>query len=131
MARRHVVGRSALMFRLCLVMAVGRLGGVARRAGGASVGAFGLTNWFLSAATAHVDRGRAQNVVALTVFVLVTVVVSFSSTERLVDRARRLLQVGAGALALSAARWSCSRPPPDLLEQLRPHSARIRIGGSS
>ncbi|MEY2553351.1 MAG: two-component system, OmpR family, sensor histidine kinase KdpD, partial [Ilumatobacteraceae bacterium] len=80
---RHVSVGSALMFDLCLVMAVAALGGL--RAGlVASVAAFGLTNWFLTPPLHTVTVGDAQNVVALSVFVLVTFVVSF-----LVDRAAR------------------------------------------
>lgn len=119
-ARRHVSVGSALMFDLCLVMAVAALGGV--RAGlVASVGAFGLTNWFLTPPLHTVTVGDAQNVVALTVFVLVTVVVSF-----LVDRAARrsreaaAARAEAAALARSAATLVGAHDPlPDLLEQLR------------
>ncbi len=119
-ARRHVSVGSALMFDLCLVMAVAALGGV--RAGlVASVGAFGLTNWFLTPPLHTISVGDAQNVVALTVFVLVTVVVSF-----LVDRAARrsreaaAARAEAAALARSAATLVGAHDPlPDLLEQLR------------
>jgi K+-sensing histidine kinase KdpD len=66
---------SALMFDLCMVMAVAALGGL--RAGlVASVAAFGLTNWFLTPPLHTLTVGDSQNVVALSVFVLVTVVVS-------------------------------------------------------
>lgn len=118
--RRHVSVGSALMFDLCLVMAVAALGGL--RAGlVASVGAFGLTNWFLTPPLHTVTVGDAQNVVALSVFVLVTVVVSF-----LVDRAARRsreaasARAEAAALARSAATLVGAHDPlPDLLEQLR------------
>jgi two-component system sensor histidine kinase KdpD len=118
--RRHVSVGSALMFDLCLVMAVAALGGV--RAGlFASVAAFGLTNWFLTPPLHTVTVGDAQNVVALSVFVLVTIVVSF-----LVDRAARrsheaaAARAEAGALARSAATLvGADDPLPDLLEQLR------------
>ncbi len=118
--RRHVSVGSALMFDLCLVMAVAALGGL--RAGlVASVAAFGLTNWFLTPPLHTVTVGDAQNVVALSVFVLVTVVVSF-----LVDRAARRsreaasARAEAAALARSAATLVGAHDPlPDLLEQLR------------
>jgi two-component system sensor histidine kinase KdpD len=118
--RSHVSVGSALMFDLCLVMAISALGGL--RAGlVASVAAFGLTNWFLTPPLHTVTIGDAENVVALTVFVLVTVVVSF-----LVDRAARrsreaaAARAEAGALARSAATLVGAHDPlPDLLEQLR------------
>lgn len=118
--RRHVSVGSALMFDLCLVMAVAALGGL--RVGlVASVGAFGLTNWFLTPPLHTLTVGDAQNVVALTVFVLVTVVVSV-----LVDRAARRSREAAAAraeataLARSAATLVGAHDPlPDLLEQLR------------
>jgi two-component system sensor histidine kinase KdpD len=108
------------MFDLCLVMAVAALGGL--RAGlVASVGAFGLTNWFLTPPLHTVTVGDAQNVVALSVFVLVSVVVSF-----LVDSAARRsreaasARAEAAALARSAATLVGAHDPlPDLLEQLR------------
>jgi two-component system sensor histidine kinase KdpD len=118
--RRHVSVGSALMFDLCLVMAVAALGGL--RAGlVASVAAFGLTNWFLTPPLHTVTVGDAQNVVALSVFVLVSVVVSF-----LVDSAARRsreaasARAEAAALARSAATLVGAHDPlPDLLEQLR------------
>ena len=118
--RQHVSVGSALMFDLCLVMAIAALGGL--RAGlVASVGAFGLTNWFLTPPIHTVTVGDAQNVVALSVFVLVTFVVSF-----LVDRAARRSREAAAAraeataLARSAATLVGAHDPlPDLLEQLR------------
>jgi two-component system sensor histidine kinase KdpD len=80
-----------------------------------------LTNWFLTPPLHTVTVGDAQNVVALSVFVFVTIVVSF-----LVDRAARrsreaaAARAEAGALARSAATLVGSDDPlPDLLEQLR------------
>jgi two-component system, OmpR family, sensor histidine kinase KdpD len=118
--RRHISVGSALMFDLCLVMAVAALGGL--RAGlVASVGAFGLTNWFLTPPLHTLTVGDSENVVALSVFVLVTIVVSV-----LVDRAARrsreaiAARAEAGALARSAATLVGAHDPlPDLLEQLR------------
>jgi two-component system sensor histidine kinase KdpD len=118
--RRHVSVGSALMFDLCLVMAVAALGGL--RAGlFASVAAFGLTNWFLTPPLHTLTVGDSQNVVALSVFVLVTIVVSV-----LVDRAARRsreavsARTEAAALARSAATLVGAHDPlPDLLEQLR------------
>ena len=118
--RRHVSVGSALMFDLCLVMAVAAMGGL--RVGlVASIGAFGLTNWFLTPPLHTLTVGDAQNVVALSVFVLVTIVVSV-----LVDRAARrsreavAARAEATALARSAATLVGAHDPlPDLLEQLR------------
>ena len=118
--RQHVSVGSALMFDLCLVMAVAALGGL--RAGlVASVGAFGLTNWFLTPPLHTLNVSDADNVVALTVFVLVTLVVSFL-VDRAASRSREAAaaRAQAGALARSAATLVGSRDPlPDLLEQLR------------
>jgi len=118
--RQHVSVGSALMIYLCVVMAVAALGGV--RVGlVASVAAFGLTNWFLTPPLHTLAVRDAQNVVALSVFVLVTIVVSF-----LVDRAGRrsreaaTARAEATALARSAATLVGAHDPlPDLLEQLR------------
>jgi two-component system sensor histidine kinase KdpD len=127
--RRHVSVGSALMFDLCLVMAVAALGGL--RAGlVASVGAFGLTNWFLTPPLHTVTVGDAQNVVALSVFVLVTVVVSFL-VDRAAGRSREAAsaRAEAAALARSAATLVGAHDPlPDLLEQLR---ATFRLASAS
>ena len=118
--RRHVSVGSALMFDLCLVMAVAALGGL--RAGlVASVTAFGLTNWFLTPPLHTLTVGDAENVVALSVFVLVTVVVSFL-VDRAAGRSRAAAsaRAEAAALARSAATLVGAHDPlPDLLEQLR------------
>jgi two-component system sensor histidine kinase KdpD len=119
-SRRHVSVGSALMIDLCLVMAVAAIGGIGPGLA-ASVAAFGLTNWFLTPPLHTLTVGDAQNVVALTVFILVTVVVSVS-----VDRAARRsheaasARAQAAALARSAATLVGAHDPlPDLLEQLR------------
>jgi two-component system sensor histidine kinase KdpD len=118
--RTHVSVGSALMFDLCLVMAVAALGGL--RVGlVASVGAFGLTNWFLTPPLHTLSVGDDENVVALTVFVLVTVVVSVL-VDRAASRSREAAaaRAEAAALARSAATLVGARDPlPDLLEQLR------------
>jgi two-component system, OmpR family, sensor histidine kinase KdpD len=119
-AREHVSVGSALMADLGLVMAVAALGGL--RAGlVASIGAFGLTNWFLTPPLHTLSVGDAEHVVALTMFVLVTVVVSFL-VDRASSRSREATaaRAEATALARSAATLVGSRDPlPDLLEQLR------------
>ena len=118
--RQHVSVGSALMIDLCLVMAVAALGGL--RVGlVASVAAFGLTNWFLTPPLHTLTVGEAENVVALTVFVAVTVVVSIL-VDRAASRSREAAtaRMQAAALARSAATLVGSRDPlPDLLEQLR------------
>ena len=120
LGRGHVSVGSALMIDLCLVMAVAVLGGL-RPGLVASVGAFGLTNWFLTPPLHTLTVGDAENVVALSVFVLVTFVVSF-----LVDReASRSSEAAAAraeaaALARSAATLVGAHDPlPELLAQLR------------
>jgi two-component system sensor histidine kinase KdpD len=118
--RDHVSVGSVLLADLCLVMAVAALGGL-RPGLTASVAAFGLTNWFITPPLHTLTVGQAENVVALSVFVIVTVVVSV-----LVDRgARRSREAAsaraeAAALARSAATLVGAHDPlPELLEQVR------------
>lgn len=118
--RRHVSVGSALMIDLCAVMAVAALGGIGPGLA-ASVVAFGLTNWFLTPPLHTLSVGEAENVVALTVFILVTVVVSVS-VDRAARRSREATaaRAEAAALARSAATLVGAHDPlPDLLEQLR------------
>ena len=118
--RAHVAVGSALMLDLCIVIGVAALGGV--RAGVvASVLASGLTNWFLTPPLHQLTVSDAENVVALTVFLFVTVVVSV-----LVARATRQSHEAAAArshataLARSAATLiAASDPLPELLDQVR------------
>lgn len=119
-ARDHVSVGSALMIDLCIVMAVAALGG---RWPGlvASVGAFGLTNWFLTPPLHTLTVREAENVVALSVYVLVMLVVSVS-VDRAARRSREATAARseAAALARSAATLvGADDPLPDLLEQLR------------
>jgi two-component system, OmpR family, sensor histidine kinase KdpD len=119
-AHRHVSVGSALMIDLCAVMAVAALGGIGPGIA-ASVAAFALTNWFLTPPLHTLTVGEAQNVVALTVFILVTVVVSVSA-DRAARRSREAThaRAEAAALARSAATLvGADDPLPDLLEQLR------------
>ena len=118
--RQHVSVGSALLADLCLVMAVAALGGL-RPGLTASVAAFGLTNWFLTPPLHTLTVNQAENVVALSVFVIVTVVVSV-----LVDRGARrsreasVARAEAAALARSAATLVGAHDPlPELLEQVR------------
>ena len=116
----HVALGSALLVDLCIVMAVAALAGL--WAGlVASVIAFALTNWFLTPPLHTLTISEAENVVALSVFVLVTVVISV-----LVDRAARQsreassARADAAALARSAATLVGALDPlSDLLEQIR------------
>ena len=87
----------------------------------ASFGAFALTNWFLTPPLHTLTISESENVVALSVFVLVTVVISV-----LVDRAARRsreaasARADAAALARSAATLVGALDPlADLLEQVR------------
>lgn len=118
--RSHVSVGSALLLDLCVVMGTAALGGL-RPGLVASLNALALTNWFLTPPLHTLAVGDTQNVVALSVFVLVTVVVSL-----LVDRAARQsrevanARAEAAALARSAATLVGAHDPlPDLLEQLR------------
>jgi two-component system sensor histidine kinase KdpD len=127
--RAHVSVGSALLLDLCVVMGTAALGGL-RPGLVASLNALALTNWFLTPPLHTLAVGDAQNVVALSVFVLVTVVVSV-----LVDRAARQsrevanARAEAAALARSAATLVGAHDPlPDLLEQLR---ATFGLGAAS
>jgi two-component system sensor histidine kinase KdpD len=108
------------MVDLCIVMAVAALAGL--RAGLlASFAAFALTNWFLTPPLHTLTVSAAENVVALSVFVLVTVVISV-----LVDRASRQsreassARADAAALARSAGTLVGALDPlSELLEQVR------------
>ena len=120
LGRGHVSVGSALMIDLCLVMAVAVLGGL-RPGLVASVAAFGLTNWFLTPPLHTLTVSDAENVVALSVFVLVTIVVSFL-VDREASRSREAAaaRAEAAALARSAATLVGAHDPlPDLLAQLR------------
>ena len=120
--RRHVSVGSALMFDLCLVMAVAALGGL--RAGlVASVWAFVLTNWFLTPPLHTVTVGDAQNMVALTVFVLVTVVVSFL-VDRASRRSRRPRRRGR-----RRPRWH-DPPPPSSVRTIRCRTCSSNSGAT-
>src|SRR3954447_9675934 len=118
--RTHVSVGSALLLDLTVVLTVAALGGIVPGLV-ASFTAFALTLWFLTPPL-HTLRVRdAQNVVALTVFIAMTIVVSW-----LVDRAARQSREAArarreaGALARSAATLVGAHDPlPELLEQLR------------
>jgi len=118
--RDHISLGSALLVDLCVVMGVAALAGL--RAGlVASFGAFALTNWFLTPPLHTLTISESENVVALSVFVLVTVVISV-----LVDRAARRsreaasARADAAALARSAATLVGALDPlADLLEQVR------------
>ena len=117
------------MIDLCVVMAVAALGGIGPGLV-ASVAAFGLTNWFLTPPLHTLTVGDAQNVVALTVFILVTVVVSVSGRSRRPSiREAASARAEAAALARSAATLVGAHDPlPDLLEQLRATFGLARDG---
>ncbi|MDP9464994.1 MAG: ATP-binding protein, partial [Actinomycetota bacterium] len=79
------------------------------------------TNWFLTPPLHTLTVGDGENVVALSVFVLVTIVVSFL-VDRAASRSREAVaaRAEAAALARSAATLVGAHDPlPDLLEQLR------------
>ncbi|MFN8024256.1 MAG: DUF4118 domain-containing protein [Acidimicrobiales bacterium] len=118
--RSHVSVGSALLLDLAVVVAVAALGGLVPGLV-ASVVAVGLTNWFLTPPLHTLTVNDPENVVALVVFVMVTVVISV-----LVDRSARrsreatTARAEATALARSAATLVGARDPlPELLEQLR------------
>jgi two-component system sensor histidine kinase KdpD len=111
---------SALLLDLCIVLAVATLGGLIPGLV-ASVFAFALTNWFLTPPLHTLTVGDDENVVALTVFVVVTVVVSVL-VDRVARRTGEALRArsGAGALARSSATLVGAHDPlPELVEQLR------------
>ena len=118
--RAHVSVGSALLLDLCVVMGTAALGGL-RPGLVASLNALALTNWFLTPPLHTLAVGDTQNVVALSVFVLVTVVVSLL-VDRVARQAREVAsaRAEAAALARSAATLVGAHDPlPDLLEQLR------------
>jgi two-component system, OmpR family, sensor histidine kinase KdpD len=118
--RGHVSVGSALLLDLTVVIAVAAMGGVVPGIV-ASVLAFALTLWFLTPPLHTLEVRDSENIVALSVFITVTFVVSL-----LVDRAARRsreaarARAEAGALARSAATLVGAHDPlPELLEQLR------------
>ena len=87
----------------------------------ASFGAFALTNWFLTPPLHTLTISESENVVALSVFVLVTVVISVL-VDRAACRSREAAsaRADAAALARSAATLVGALDPlADLLEQVR------------
>ncbi len=118
--RDHVAVGASLLLDLCVVTAVAALGG--RRPGlVAAFLAFGLTNWFLTPPYHTLAVNESEDVVALTVFVLVTMVVSIV-VDRWGQRTREALvaRAEAGALARSAATLvGVDDPLPELLDHLR------------
>jgi two-component system sensor histidine kinase KdpD len=120
LVREHVSLGSALLLDLGVVLGVAALGGLGPGLV-ASVLAFGLTNWFLTPPLHTMTVSQAQNVVALAVFVAVTIVVGIL-VDRAAGRSReaQLARAEAGALARSAATLVGAHDPlPELLEQLR------------
>ncbi len=120
LARRHVAVGTALLADLCVVMVVAALGGLAPGLIASALG-FVLTNWYLTPPLHTLNIRASQNVVALGVFVLITVVISVL-VDRTMHRTREatLASAQAGALARSAATLVGSADPlPELLDQLR------------
>jgi two-component system, OmpR family, sensor histidine kinase KdpD len=116
----HVNLSTVLLANLALVIVIATIGGL-RPGLLASVLAVGLTNWFLTPPVHTLHINDSDDIVALIVFVAMTVVVS-----ALVDRAaRRTREAGraraeAHALArTTGAIVSAADPLPDLLDQLR------------
>ncbi len=118
--RTHLNLTSALLVTMALVVSVAALGGL-RPGVVASVGAFLLTNWFLTPPLHTLHIGDTDNVIALVVFVAVTLAVS----ALVAHSARRSLEAEharaeASALAASTAAIITSTDPmPGLVAQLR------------
>lgn len=118
--RDHISLGSALLLDLCVVLGVAALGGLWPGLA-ASVLAVGLTNWFLTPPLYTLSVNDAENVVALGVFVAVTIVVGVI-VDRSASRSREAVRARAeaGALARSAATLVGAHDPlPELVEQLR------------
>ena len=118
--RAQVSVGTALLLDLSVVLVAAALGGL-RPGLVASVLAFGLTNWFLTAPLHTLTVNESQNVVALVVFLAVAAVVGLL-VDRSASRSRESLRARneAGALARSAATLVGAHDPlPELLEQLR------------
>ena len=117
-AARQPVHR--LLLNLALVIVVAAIGGLLPGLV-ASVLAVGLTNWFLTPPVHTLHINDRDDIVALIIFVAVTVVVS-ALVDRAARRAREARRARAEAHALartSGAIVSADDPLPELLDQLR------------
>ncbi len=120
LARRHVAVGTALLADLCVVLAASALGGIGPGLAASGFG-FVLTNWYLTPPLHTLDIAASQNVVALSVFVLITGVVSLlvSRATRRAGEARRATAQAHALARSSATLVGAADPLPDLLEQLR------------
>ena len=117
---RQVNLSTALLLNLALVIVVAVIGGLLPGLV-ASVLAVGLTNWFLTPPLHTLHINDRDDIVALIIFVAVTVIVS-ALVDRAARRAREAGRARAEAHALartSGSIVSAEDPLPELLDQLR------------
>ncbi len=118
--RQHLNLSSALLVNLALVLVIAAVGGI-RPGVFASIAASALTNWFLTPPLHTWTIAKADNVIALGVFIAVAIGVSLlvDHTARQAREARRA-RADATALARSTGSIIAAADPlPDLVDQLR------------
>ena len=118
--QRHLDLSSALLLQLAVVVLVAAIGGL-RPGVFASLAAFVLTNFFLTPPVHTLSIGNTDDLVALAVFVAVSLAVSLL-VDRAARRANDAERARAEAAALARTTGSLisdSDPMPRLVEQLR------------
>ncbi len=118
--RPHLNLSSALLVNLGLVLVISAVGGI-RPGVAASIVASALTNWFLTPPLHTWTIAKADNVIALGVFVAVAIGVSLL-VDRTARQAREARRARADATALARSTGSiiaAADPLPDLVDQLR------------
>ena len=116
----HVNLSTDLLLQLGLVIVIAAVGGL-RPGVVASVGAFLVTNYFLTEPTGTFTIGDRDNLIALVVFVAVAIGVSVL-VDRAASRSREAVRARADATALARSTGSiiaAADPMPDLVDQLR------------
>lgn len=116
----HLNVGSALLLHLTLVLCIAALGGI-RPSVVASVGAVLLTNYYLAPPTHRWTIDSTNDVVALSIFIAVAVVVSLL-VDQAARRARDARRARADATALARSTGSIiatADPLPELVDQLR------------
>jgi two-component system sensor histidine kinase KdpD len=118
-ARDHVSLGSDLLLYLLLVVVIAAVGG-AWVASVAAVAAFLLVNWFLTPPVHTFTVGDGQNVLALSVFLVVAAVVSalVTSAARRALEAARARSEASSLVRLAGALLSEDDPLPSIMEQL-------------
>ncbi|MGB8861947.1 MAG: ATP-binding protein [Ilumatobacteraceae bacterium] len=116
----HLNLSSALLLQLGIVLLISAIGGL-RPGVVASVGAFLLTNWFITPPLHTLTIGDTDNLIALVVFVAVAIGVS-ALVDRTAVQSREALRARADATAIARTTGSIvasADPMPDLVDQLR------------